>query len=322
MRLLVAEMRRLLSRRAVVILLVTGFVLGALVTGAVLWNGRPIGAGDLAAAQEQLEQSYGPRGLEQLERDVARCEENPRRFGGGPGFDCEQIRPRAEDFIGREVLQPQSLRDYLLIPLTALLGLLALIAGTTFVGAEYASGSMSNLLLFEPRRGRVWAAKTAAVLLVTAVFAVLVLGTAMAVALTAAVAWSDVTWTSTQSWYSAYATVRGITVVVTAGVVGVAMTFALRATIATVGLVLGYALVGETMLRAIAQGFVEPWLLTSHLGAFLRGRLKLYDYSDDFGGRRPDATVLHVETSAYYLGALLLVLLVASWLTFRRRDVT
>jgi ABC-2 type transport system permease protein len=181
---------------------------------------------------------------------------------------------------------------------------------------------MSNLLLFEPRRGRVWAAKVAAVLLVTTAFATLVIGTAMAVAFSAAIAWSDASWSTTQGWYAAYLTVRGITVVVATGVVGVALTLALRATIATVGLALGYALVGETLLRAVAQARVEPWLLTSNLGAFLRGRLVLRDYSDFEGRGRPDATVLHLQTSAYYLGALLLALLVASWLTFRRRDVT
>lgn len=320
MRLLRAEVRRLLSRRAVVVLLMVGFVLGAVVTGGVLWNGRPISAGDLAQAQVQLEQNYGARGLERVERDVAKCEEQPRRYGGGPGFDCTQLRPSPEDFIGRQGLRPGSLPDDLLLPLTLLLGLLAVVAGTTFVGAEFASGSMSNLLLFEPRRGRVWTAKVAAVLLVTLGWAAFVLGATMAVALVAAVTWSDVAWTSTQSWYAAYATVRGIAVVVAAGVVGVAMTLALRATIATVGLVLGYALVGETLLRAVAQRAVEPWLITSHLIAFLRGRLRLRSY-DDFG-RRPDVTLLHLQTSAYYLGALLLVLLVVSWLTFRRRDVT
>jgi ABC-2 type transport system permease protein len=321
-RLLLAEVRRLLARRAVVILLVTGFVLSVVVSGAVLWNGRPIGADDLAAAQAQLEQSFGPRALQRMERDVAQCEENPRRYGGGPGFDCEQIRPQAEDFIGREVLEPRSLRDYLLIPLTLLLGLLSLIAGTTFVGAEYASGSMSNLLLFEPRRGRVWAAKVAAVLVVTTAFAVLVLGIAMLVSFTAAVAWSDVSWTGADSWHAAYATARGIAVVVASAVVGVAMTLAVRATIATVGLVLGYALVGETLLRAVAQQAVEPWLLGSNLVAFLRGRLVLRDYSEVTGRGRPDVTVLHVQTSAYYLGALLLALLLVTWVTFRRRDVT
>ena len=39
--------------------------------------------------------------------------------------------------------------------------LLLVLVGTTFVGHDWNSGSMSNQLLFEPRRLRVWAAKGA-----------------------------------------------------------------------------------------------------------------------------------------------------------------
>ena len=46
---------------------------------------------------------------------------------------------------------------------TILMGLLMLV-GTTFAGADWNSGSMSNQLLFEPRRARVWLAKGGAVL--------------------------------------------------------------------------------------------------------------------------------------------------------------
>jgi ABC-type transport system involved in multi-copper enzyme maturation permease subunit len=88
---------------------------------------------------------------------------------------------------------------------------------------------------------------------------------------------------------------------------------------ATVGLALGYVLVGEALLRAVAQQSVEKWLLTSHLFAFLQGKVRLVSY-EDFA-RRPDVTVLHLQTSALYLGVLLLVLLVVSLLTFRRRDI-
>jgi len=149
-------------------------------------------------------------------------------------------------------------------------------------------------------------------------FATLVLGLAIAGSLAAAISWSDASWGSTRSWYAAYSILRGIIVVVTIAVVGVAITLALRSTIATVGLAFGYAMVGEAMLRAINREAVEPWLLSSHMVAFLNGELKLY--GDSFA-RRPEVTVLHLQTSALYLGALMLVLLVVSWLTFRRRDI-
>ena len=46
-----------------------------------------------------------------------------------------------------------------------ILAMLLLLLGATFAGHDWNSGSMSNQLLFEPRRARVWAAKAVAVLL-------------------------------------------------------------------------------------------------------------------------------------------------------------
>lgn len=307
MSLLVAEVRRLLSRRAVVVLLVAGLVFTVLVTGGVAWEGRPISAGDVAYAQQQIDEQ------------IASCEDNPRRYGAGPKFDCAQEMGQPADYLYRQVLTPNAVLESVAVPLTLILGLLALLIGTTFVGAEWTSGSMSNLMLFEPRRSMVWLAKLLAVTVVVTAFAILVMGVAVAAALTAAYAWSDVAWTSRRGWDAAYATVRGISVVVAIALVGVALTLALRSTIATVGLALGYVLVGEALLRAVAQQAVEKWLLTSHLYAFLEGKLRLVSYQDF--ARRPEVTVLHLQTSALYLGALMLLLLVASWLTFRRRDI-
>ena len=306
MSLLLAELRRLLSRRAVVFLLIAGFALAALITAGVVWEGRPITAEDRAYGQEQYE------------RDIADCEENPRRYGGGRGFECADVMMQPEDYVYRQVLTPGTVLEGLLVTLTTLLGLVALVVGTTFVGAEWTSGSMSNLMLFEPRRSRVWLAKVVAVVVVVTAFATAVLGLVVGGSLAAAVSWSDASWGGTRGWYAAYATLRGITLVVAVALVGVALTLALRSTIATVGLAFGYALVGEAVFRAVAPGAVEPWLLSSHLFAFLQGKLELYGQSF---GRRPDVTVLHLQTSALYLGALLLVLLVASWLIFRRRDI-
>jgi ABC-type transport system involved in multi-copper enzyme maturation permease subunit len=307
MSLLLAELRRMLSRRAVVVLLVAGLVFTALVAGGVAWDGRPISSGDVAAAQEQID------------RDIALCEENPRRYGRGPNFECADAMGQPADYIYRQVLTPGAVLESSLLPLTLVLSLLALLIGTTFVGAEWTSGSLSNLLLFEPRRSMVWVAKLLAVAVVVTAFAAVVLGTAVAASLAAAYAWSDVEWTSTRGWDAAYATLRSISVVGAVAVVGVAMTLALRSTMATVGLALGYVLVGEALLRAVAQQSVEKWLLTSHLFAFLQGKVRLVSY-EDFA-RRPDVTVLHLQTSALYLGVLLLVLLVVSLLTFRRRDI-
>ena len=53
---------------------------------------------------------------------------------------------------------------------------LMVIAGCTFAGADWSSGSLTNQLLFEPRRSRVWLAKAGAVTLGCGLVALVALG--------------------------------------------------------------------------------------------------------------------------------------------------
>ena len=50
------------------------------------------------------------------------------------------------------------------LAVVVVVSLLLVLAGTTFAGHDWNSGSMSNQLLFEPRRARVWVAKGGVVL--------------------------------------------------------------------------------------------------------------------------------------------------------------
>ena len=52
---------------------------------------------------------------------------------------------------------------------------LMVIAGCTFAGADWSSGSLANQLIFEPRRSRVWLAKAAAVTLGSGLVALVVI---------------------------------------------------------------------------------------------------------------------------------------------------
>jgi hypothetical protein len=75
---------------------------------------------------------------------------------------------------------------------------------------------------------------------------------------------------------------------------GAAVTSALRSTIATVGVVIGYLLLGEALLRGIFGYAIEPWLASSRVFAFVRPRLVITDYN----GIRPAETVLNMWPSA------------------------
>lgn len=308
MRLLGAELMRFRSRRAIVVLLLLGGLLALVVTAATLWQNRPIGAADLAEAQQRAE-------TEQL-----RCEANPRRYGAGRNPDrCAQWFSDSSPYVDRYVEDFGSLSQ--IVPLTVMttMAFVALLAGTTFLGADFASGSLSNTLLFRPNRWQVWLAKIGATTIwVAAVGAVVIaacLGALAVVGVTAEVNAA----TDQQLVTLAKRGVVVLAVVVAAGVLGAALTTALRSTIATAGLVIGYLLVGEALLRAVAENAVTPWLASTRVYAMVTSPLRIEVWDD--GAGRPSVTRLYLWESAAYLGVIGAVLLVLCAVVFSRRDV-
>ena len=96
---------------------------------------------------------------------IERCEKRPRplRRAGHAARCAEPMGPQVEWYVSpRAAAGRRGVPESGLGVITILMGLLMLV-GTTFAGADWNSGSMSNQLLFEPRRARVWLAKAAAV---------------------------------------------------------------------------------------------------------------------------------------------------------------
>lgn len=314
MRLLASELRRFGSRRACVLLLVLGAVLTVVLVGANIFDRRPLDGAEYQAAVQRAEAEAQST---MVQREYQKCLEDPRRYG--PRMDCDDLLPRAEWYVDRPILEPLPLIDDLTVPITAALVFVALLAGTTFVGAEFSSGSMSNVLLFEPRRWRVWAAKLGATALVVSAAAAIAVIDCLGAVVLFGQAWTDVTLSDTQWGYLAYRAARMVVLATAAGVLGAAVTAALRSTIATVGLAVGYLVVGEAILRGIAAQVTIPWLASNHAIAFLQGRFVLRIYTDDV---RPDVYRFALQESAIYLGVAMAVVLVVSYVVFRRRDIT
>jgi len=306
-----AEVRRFLARRAVVLLLVAGFGLSLFIVGAELWNHRPVSAQTLQIAEDradaEAQQPY-------VQRDYKRCLERPRRYGG----QCENLLPQAEWFLNQQTLQPLESIKTISLPIVVTLGFMVLLAGTSFLGAEFSSGSISNVLLFEPRRWRVWLAKMAATGTLVGAAAILTVVLGYGAITAFGMAWTDVSYTGDQWWALAYRALRAALVVGGATLLGAAVTAALRSTIATVGLVLGYLLVGEALLRAVLFEQTVRWLVSNHVSAFVDGRLKVTHYPAD---GPPEVVRFHLQESAIYLGVGMAVVLLLSYLVFRRRDI-
>ncbi len=194
-------------------------------------------------------------------------------------------------------------------------------------GAELSSGALANWLTFVPERGRVYAAKVIALVLVAAVSTAVL--NAAALALTAVVG-SAVGASIDGAAGLAGIAARGIVVGVAAVVVGFALALLTRHTIAAAGTMLGYLILSGVLaviwLTVPALSGVQRFLPENNLLALLLKRHEYYTFTEvaQADGTFEQSTVTHVISltqGAVYWGVIVVVLLAVTWLVFRRRDV-
>ena len=319
MRQLLVELTRLLTRRSVAVVLLAAVVLAALLVGSAAYATRPPDQTEKAAAEQMLS-----RQSQLNDAEYRRCRKDPEDYYGNLAgtSDCEELRPSLQWYLPRPVLSiGDEVRDRgrLLLVLLAGVGILV---GATFVGADWASGSLSNQLLFEPRRLRLWLAKAVAVVVGVTAFAAVVLlgfwGALAAVSAARDVSVADETWRVVAGTAG-----RGLTLVAATGLGGFALTVALRHTVGTLGLLFGYAVVGEGLAASLPFAKMSQWSISNNLLAVVHDGVQVYDRSlcADTTGSCSSTYVLPLWHGAAYLGALLVVAVVVSVVTFRRRDI-
>jgi hypothetical protein len=313
------ELTRLRWRRAVLILLLLAVVIPAIIAAARVWSTRPVTDDDIAAVvRDSADQ-------------IAQCEKHPSRYGVPKAAGEEACTDLIVSwYTGREKLSLAGERTGgsgmgVVAVLTALL----MLAATTFVGHDWNSGSMSNQLLFEPRRGRVWAAKAGSVTLLALVVSTVV---------------------STAYWLTIWATVkardlpvldgalgdalvfgwRGAAYATAAALGGYALTMLFRSTVATIGVLFGVAVAGGIVIATLGIG--EQWQPQKNVAAIVKNGTTYYVevpqacYQPGQGGASqggecdPTRELTLADGAAYY-GAALVLTMGASMLSFRRRDV-
>lgn len=326
------ELLRLRSRRAVLLLVVLGLLIVLVTLGFAVYGAVPPSAAERAAAEQQAAAQLADPNTQQFLQECRDAVASGDTTMYSADTDCEASAPRAEWFLG---WNPPDFVDALqnqLFVLAAILGLALAVAGVTFAGAEWSAGTIGTQLLHEPRRGVVWSGKLAALLLVALVLAVLGVVLTWAVTYWYSSRWGDTALltrdqvTGDPVALSAASLVgRGIRAVAlivgtAAGGYGLAMLF--RSSLGALGLVAGYAIAGEAVLRATFQD-VDSILLSSRVIAFLDGEYVYYRAPDVCS---PDsceyvATRITALEGGVVLGILLVLVLAASLLLFRRRDV-
>lgn len=331
-----AELRRLGKRRAVRYLVLAGLlVLVAVVVGTFLSN-QKIDPAAWDAAERTAEQEFR-NAVVWTQQWQAECERS--HASGAPDLnqfpsDCAEITiPARADFPAEYYLPPTfGFRDE--FPATfytfaSVMALVFFLAGASFVGAEWSSGAMMNLLLWRPQRLRVLFTKLAALLTGT-----------LAVTVLAVLLWTAAYWLVAQlrgtpdgvtagAWRSfALTELRSVVLVVSAAAAGFGLASIGRHTALALGGVLGVLIAGQSGLGFLAAAldvrYPELWLLPTYFIAWMDSSVKLSDWRycevRPAPCEPPSWELTWVHSGLLAAGVLTVVLGVAAW-AMRRRDI-
>lgn len=322
-RLLLVEVRRYLSRRAVLLLMAACVAVPTIIGVITILDTRPPSDADIAQLERDAETSR------QAELDY--CIDNPRDWGIESTDDaaaaCAEQIPGidayAEDYGYYNTLHLDDQESNSGVAVASFLAILLLLAGTTFTGHDWNSGSVSNQLLFEPRRARVWSAKALVVTGGALVVAAVVMTAYWAVL--GAVASSRDTLDDGDLLGALQMGWRSAGVAAAASLLGFVLTMLFRSTVATIGILLGASVAGSLLLAAV--GASERWNPAINLLALIDNGTTFYSeeacYDDGHGydGYYDCEEELTFGDASLYLGSFLLVGGVASFVSFGRRDV-
>jgi hypothetical protein len=266
-------------------------------------------------------------GVAEARRELALCERESARHAQLPDegtFRCpseEEFR----DMFDRRFHYASTIVDVsrgVAFPLFAL----SLLVGASFVGAEWGSGTMSTLLTWEPRRGRVLVAKVVAcaVLLALSV-AVFLAFVAVVFFLVAALRGVTDGTTSSMWWTLSGIWARGAGLAVFSGTLGAALATLTRSTAGGVGAGLVYGMLADPLLGQWRQGRYRPWLL-QHLVPRLIGLPVDAPRSGSTRGPFGESFLEPMQLSPVRPIVLLSIYAVAltaiAYASFRARDVT
>ena len=317
------ELSRFRSRRAIALMLLGAGLLTAVLAGITIWETRPISQADRAAAQVQVD-----RELQQpyYQRHIERCRRDPERFMGPNTTTARcisMVEPRLSWFLSRSQLSLAQERHDSGLAVLLIVCAVMIIIGTTFAGADWSSGSISNQLLFEPRRSRVWLAKGVAAFLATLVAAALILA-AFWVALLIATEVRGISTGAQVQEDIRWMVGRGVLLAALGALGGFALTMLVRHTVGTLAVMFAYAVGGEALTASLPIAGAGQWSLANNVFAWIRDGWTYYDDSivcPPGPGLCTQESVLTLGHGAAYIGVLVLVVVAFSVASFRHRDV-
>jgi len=330
-----AETRRLTKRRFTrFFALGTLLVLAAVVTGVFLSHHRPAPE-RLATAQAQADREYesAVRQATGVTTECLAAQGTPAAANFPP---CDQVyQPVREDFRAEWYLAPAfDFREqfgYLVITLAALLAVMAFVIGASYVGAEWSSGGMMNLLLWRPRRLEVLGTKLAALLVNLTLFTVAVSAAWTGLFALTADRRGTLTGMTSGAWQSILLMeLRGLVLVLVAGALGFGLASLGRHTAMALGAAIGAVIVFQFGLRIVLSladaPFADAYLVPVWIQAWLDKSavatdLSSCDYSSADGCTPASLTITWPMAGGMLAAVVGLVVGAAMW-TMRSRDIT
>jgi ABC-2 type transport system permease protein len=330
-----AETRRLTKRRFTrFFVLGTLLVLAAIVAGMFVTN-KSSTPEIRAAAQAEADRDY-QRAVRSAAEERTRCQAAQGTPEASNFPPCDEVyEPTREDFRAEWYMPPTFVfREQFGVMVTALAALLAVMAfvvGATYVGAEWSSGGMMNLLLWRPRRLQVLGTKLAALLVGLTVLTALV--SAAWTGLFAALAHFRGTLDGMTSgaWQSfVLMEVRGLVLVLVAGALGFGLASLGRHTAMALGAAIGAVILFQfglgTVLTLAKAPFVEAYLVPVWTTAWMDKSVVVTDWEScnysSTQGCEPDTLTLTWPMAGGLLAAALVLVVGAAMWTMRSRDIT
>jgi hypothetical protein len=334
-----AEWSRFFARRFTRIMILFILALfGAIAIGYAA-NTAPITPEAIAQARAQAQAQIDEQ-IRYMEAEYQRCL-NGQAAGEGkdfpPGFNCEDLRYKGLGFSVDEYAQSMLPHQFRFVPesdgvlylAAAILCMFAFVVGASFVGAEWTSGGLTNLLLWRPRRLPLLATKLgtglAGIFVVSVGALVFWLGTLWTIAVTR----GSTAGATSGFWQSiALSSLRVLGLTLAAAAVGFALASLGRHTAMALGCFIGYLLVVELGARivfsAINVAFPERFTLMPYVVGWMGKKYVLYDYDVcrfSFDVCEPTRYVITWSTAAMVIGLLAAALVGGAMVAFRRRDV-
>lgn len=326
MNLVRAELSRFVWRRGIALVLLAGIAVVAILAVRTAWDTRPPSASEVATATATANIAAHDAQTQALVRE---CQKHPARFlGRGASVErcASELVPSVDSLLPRQPLSLASELNTSGARVAVLLAAAVVIAAATFAGADWQSGSMRTQLITRRRRSAVWGAKALAVAWWSALY--MAVGYAIYWVILGSVAEDrgiGGTAGLASSTVGSIAAMGGRAVALAAGVgLGAfALTMVLRYTVATLGLLFAYAAGGEVLLALLPLSGAGRWSVGNNLFGWLQPDFRYAEQSLRCGS--VDACgrmhALGNLDAGLFLGGLLLVALVISFVAFTRRDI-